>query len=341
MSHTQISVLGLSISTAVSPKSSMSGKSARSSKSRTSSAYSDSSASSASEASDSDGPAAYHTNLASLLPTLNLPPPLTGMSRLRAVAVRQWVGHLDILGVLAKVVMRPHPVINLGPIDHTASCVIVDLDLPDRPLIWASESFCQMSGYALEDIRGRNLRFMQAPGGEALVSDASRALKESNERMSPAVGSKPKSPRHASSPRSPQSRPGPSTIGGPSSTDSSSSTETVDATPTPVPTPKPTHAYIPPPDSHVPAGSARKHTDQATVDTIRAKLDANEEIQATLLNYRCDGTPFWNYLSIVPVREGGEGSRFRYHVGIMVDLVQQPRAIMQTMQAGFYVRSTP
>jgi hypothetical protein len=38
------------------------------------------------------------------------------MSRLRAVAQRQWVGSLDVLGILAKVVMRPHPVINLGPI---------------------------------------------------------------------------------------------------------------------------------------------------------------------------------------------------------------------------------
>lgn len=71
---------------------------------------------SSASASDSDGPAAYHTNLANLLPTLNLPPPLTGMSRLRAIALRQQVGHLDVLGVLAKVVMRPHPVINLGPI---------------------------------------------------------------------------------------------------------------------------------------------------------------------------------------------------------------------------------
>lgn len=107
MSHTQLSVLGLSISTASSPKSA---RSHRSPKSSTSSSYEDSSAS------DSDAPAAYHTNLPNLVPTLRLPQPLTGMSRLRAAAQRNWVGHLDVLGVLAKVVMRPHPVINLGPI---------------------------------------------------------------------------------------------------------------------------------------------------------------------------------------------------------------------------------
>lgn len=192
--------------------------------------------------------------------------------------------------------------------DHTASCVIVDLDLPDCPLIWASESFCQMSGYALEDIRGRNLRFMQAPGGEVLSSNSSSAFYEPIERASPTMGSKPKSPRHPTS--SPKSRPGASAAASASSAGSSSSTETIDATPTPIP-PKPTRKYIPPPDSHVRPGSARIHTDQATVDKMRTKLSANEEVQVTVLNYRRDSTPFWNWLSIIPVREAGEGSRFR------------------------------
>ncbi|KAG8704145.1 blue light receptor [Ceratobasidium sp. 395] len=329
MSH--LSLLGLTVSTRSSPASS------RSSKSTTSES-----------GSDSDGPAAYHTNLMNLLPTLQLPPPLRGMSRMRAVAQRQCVGSLDVLGILAKVVMRPHPVINLGPIDHTASCVIVDLDLPDRPLVWASESFCQMSGYALEDILGRNPRFMQAPGGHVL-SRPQMTLRSPQPR-SP----QPKSPGQVQ----PEDRPGPSTTGESKDPDSD---ETIRPSPAPTPTPAhpqpptpPSHpssttptqtsasetrAYIPPPNSHVPAGSERIHTSKTTVAHIKAKLDAHEEVQATILNYRKDGTPFWNWLSVVPVREAGEGSRFRYHVGIMVDLVQQPRAIIQTMQAGFYIRA--
>jgi len=195
-----------------------------------------------------------------------------------------------------------------------------------------------MTGYALEDVRGRNPRFMQAPGGVVLSSDASSSYYDSSELASPTAGSKPKSPRHPTT--SPKSRPGASATTSASSAGSSSSTETIDATPTPIP-PKPARAYIPPPDSHVRAGSARTHVDQAAVDKMRTKLSANEEVQLTVLNYRRDGTPFWNWLSIVPVREAGEGSRFRYHVGIMVDLVQQPRAIMRTMQAGFYVRTAP
>ncbi|KAG9087913.1 blue light receptor [Ceratobasidium sp. 370] len=317
MNLDQFSLLGLTVSTRSSPASSRSSKSTASE-----------------SGSDSDGPAAYHTNLTNLLPSLRLPPPLRGMSRLRAVAQRQCVGALDVLGILAKVVMRPHPVINLGPIDHTASCVIVDLDLPDHPLVWASESFCQMSGYALEDIRGRNPRFMQAPGGHVLALPPPRLQQPQ--------------------PRTPQSlvdeRPPPS-ANGMSKANSDESTKTV--RPTPAPTPTPAHpqppsppveradqpAYIPPPHSHVAAGSERHHTSKTTVALIKAKLDAHEEVQVTVLNYRKDGTPFWNWLSVVPVREGGEGSRFRYHVGIMVDLIQQPRAIIQTMQAGFYIRT--
>ncbi|KAG9125598.1 blue light receptor [Ceratobasidium sp. 392] len=183
-----------------------------------------------------------------------------------------------------------------------------------------------MSGYALDDILGRNPRFMQAPGGHVL--------------------SKPTVVVRSPQPRSPgqaqvhaDERPGPTTAGdGGPKPDSDESITTVRPSPGPTPTPAhphppspssstltlhpsstaPTqiqpeqHAYIPPPSSHVPAGSERAHTSKSTVAHIKAKLDAHEEVQATILNYRKDGTPFWNWLSVVPVREGGEGSRFRY-----------------------------
>ncbi|CAE6418379.1 unnamed protein product [Rhizoctonia solani] len=301
----QLSLLGLRISTATdSPPSS--GKSG-SSRSSASSIQSDSST-----GSETDAPAAYHVNLLNLIPTLQVPPPLRGMSRLRAVAQRQFAPPLDVLAILAKVVMRPRPVIHLGPIDHTASCVIVDLDLADRPLVWASDSFCQMSGYALEDILGRNPRFMQAPGGHVLSPPSAHDEKSTTTTT----------------------RPSPSVIPGSSGSGSSSSTETVSTTSKP----EEISSYIPPPNSHVPPGSQRSHTNNDTIRHIKSKLDANEEVQSVVLNYRKDGTAFWNWLSIVPVREG---ERFRWHVGIMVDLIQQPRQIMRTMQAGYYIRTQP
>ncbi|CAE7129960.1 unnamed protein product [Rhizoctonia solani] len=330
---TQLSLIGLRISTTTdSPPSSKSG----SSRSSTSSLQSDSST-----GSETDAPAAYHVNLLNLIPTLQVPPPLRGMSRLRATAQRQFAPPFDVLGILARVVMRPRPVIHLGPIDHTASCVIVDLDLPDHPLVWASDSFCQMSGYALEDIRGRNPRFMQAPGGQALSPPS---LNDPGTQSGPTPKASTSTSSYDEKPVSPLARPSPSVItgsGSGSSTNSGSSSSTEIKSPTPkpeeAPTPSPP-AYIPPPHSHVSAGSHRTHTNNETVRYLKSKLEANEEVQSVVLNYRKDGTPFWNWLSIVPVHEGG---KFRWQVGIMVDLIQQPRQILRTMQAGYYIRTQP
>src|ERR1035437_7622210 len=43
-------------------------------------------------------------------------------------------------------------------------------------------------------------------------------------------------------------------------------------------------------------------TDPATVDTLRAAIREKREVTVQLLNYRKDGTPFWNRLSITPVQ---------------------------------------
>lgn len=43
------------------------------------------------------------------------------------------------------------------------SFVITDPSLPDNPIIFASQGFLDLSGYRLEDVLGRNCRFMQGP----------------------------------------------------------------------------------------------------------------------------------------------------------------------------------
>ncbi|MEM6782550.1 MAG: PAS domain-containing protein [Bacteroidota bacterium] len=45
-------------------------------------------------------------------------------------------------------------------------------------------------------------------------------------------------------------------------------------------------------------------TDPEAVQTIRRGLEAGEAVDVELLNYRKDGTPFWNRLSLVPVANG-------------------------------------
>jgi PAS domain S-box-containing protein len=43
------------------------------------------------------------------------------------------------------------------------SFVITDPSLPDNPIIFASQGFLELSGYKLDEILGRNCRFMQGP----------------------------------------------------------------------------------------------------------------------------------------------------------------------------------
>ncbi len=40
---------------------------------------------------------------------------------------------------------------------------IADPNLPDCPLMYVNEAFCRMTGYAREEIIGRNCRFLQGP----------------------------------------------------------------------------------------------------------------------------------------------------------------------------------
>lgn len=58
---------------------------------------------------------------------------------------------------------RPNPQIDLGPVDCSVSLIVCDLDQPDTPTIYATEAFCEMTGYSIDEILGRNCRFLQRP----------------------------------------------------------------------------------------------------------------------------------------------------------------------------------
>ena len=59
-------------------------------------------------------------------------------------------------------------------------------------------------------------------------------------------------------------------------------------------------------------------TDRADVARVREALDAGRGVEQVLLNYRSDGTAFWNALSISPLRDG-EGTVTHY-VGVQSDV---------------------
>ncbi|MCV2392856.1 SpoIIE family protein phosphatase [Actinotalea sp. M2MS4P-6] len=65
-------------------------------------------------------------------------------------------------------------------------------------------------------------------------------------------------------------------------------------------------------------------TDPAAVDRIRAGLREGRTVAETLINYRADGTPFWNQLVISPVLD--DDGRVTHHVGIQADVTDRIEA---------------
>ena len=69
-------------------------------------------------------------------------------------------------------------------------------------------------------------------------------------------------------------------------------------------------------------------TDRATVDVLRRAIKAGENCTVTLLNYRKDGEPFWNELTISPIYD--EKKKLTHFVGVQSDVsrrVQSEKAL--------------
>lgn len=71
-------------------------------------------------------------------------------------------------------------------------------------------------------------------------------------------------------------------------------------------------------------------TDPQTVERIRQAVKAEQPCEVVLLNYRKDGTPFWNNLAISPVHDA-QGTLTHY-IGVQTDITQQRRADEQNEQ---------
>ena len=93
--------------------------------------------------------------------------------------------------------------------------------------------------------------------------------------------------------------------------------------------------FLQAPNGKVERGSTRTYTDNAAVAHFKKSLSADKECQASLINYRKNGQPFINLVSIIPIT--WDSDEIRYHVGFQVDLVDQPHAILQTMRDGSYI----
>jgi len=82
----------------------------------------------------------------------------------------------DMMSILIRVHTRPNPKINIGNIDSETAVVLCDLAVPDHPIVYCSEAFETLTGYACQEIIGKNCRFLQKryPGLETAAGQANK-----------------------------------------------------------------------------------------------------------------------------------------------------------------------
>jgi diguanylate cyclase (GGDEF)-like protein/PAS domain S-box-containing protein len=76
------------------------------------------------------------------------------------------------------------------------------------------------------------------------------------------------------------------------------------------------------------------HTDPATVATIRSALAGGAMFSGEVLNYRKDGSPFWNDLTISPVHD--EAGRLTHFVGVTRDVSLRKQVQEQVNRLAFH-----
>src|SRR4051794_11818120 len=75
-------------------------------------------------------------------------------------------------------------------------------------------------------------------------------------------------------------------------------------------------------------------TDPRAVSVLREAIRAGREGSATLLNYRSDGTPFWNEISIAPERDAA-GVIVRW-LGVGRDVTDQMQVHARLHELAYY-----
>lgn len=80
----------------------------------------------------------------------------------------------DMASILAKVVSRPNPQINIGPIDMSCSFLVTDARQYDFPIVYVSPTFEKLTSYKTNEIIGRNCRFLQSPDGHVSMGSRRR-----------------------------------------------------------------------------------------------------------------------------------------------------------------------
>lgn len=83
--------------------------------------------------------------------------------------------------------------------------------------------------------------------------------------------------------------------------------------------------FLQAPDGKVQGGVPRKYVDDDTVYYLKNKIEAYQEAQTSLINYRKGGQPFMNLLTMIPIT--WDTNEIKFIVGFQVDLVEQPNSV--------------
>jgi PAS domain S-box-containing protein len=92
--------------------------------------------------------------------------------------------------------------------------------------------------------------------------------------------------------------------------------------------------FLQSPGGNVDPGSVRKYSDNNVISHMKASIEKVKECQYSLVNYRKNGEPFINLVSIIPIRlYSNDVSHF---LGLQIDLVEHPESIVERMNDGNY-----
>jgi PAS domain S-box-containing protein len=74
-------------------------------------------------------------------------------------------------------------------------------------------------------------------------------------------------------------------------------------------------------------------TDPQAIDAMRLAIENSTDFSGEILNYRKDGTIFWNYLTISPVRD--ELGKLAHFIGVTRDITEHKLMEDQVRQLAF------
>jgi PAS domain-containing protein len=84
--------------------------------------------------------------------------------------------------------------------------------------------------------------------------------------------------------------------------------------------------FLQSPDGKVEPGMKRRYVDDESVRYLKDTIQAKQEAQISLINYRRGGQPFMNLLTMIPI-SWENGGPIKFIVGFQVDLVEQPGSV--------------